>query len=41
LVRKIKGKMNKEDAKGYAGCLMVTLIEVVVVIILIAAYIGL
>ncbi len=35
--------MNKEDAKGYAGCLMVTLIEVVVVIviILIAAYIGL
>ncbi len=35
--------MKEEGAKGYAGCLMITLIEIVVVIIIIfiAAYIGL
>jgi hypothetical protein len=35
--------MKEEDVKGYTGCLMVTLIEiaVVIIIIFIAAYIGL
>jgi hypothetical protein len=35
--------MKEEDAKAYAGCLTITLIEIVVVVVLlfIAAYIGL